>query len=53
MDFTTFFDSLNQVAGAIFSFCSSMFNLYTGQILLSGVIALWLLRKVVRLYRHL
>ena len=32
---------------------TQVFNLYTGTIVLTGVLALWLLRKVVRLFRHL
>ena len=53
MDSTSFFDSLNQLVGTIFDFSTSIFNLYTGNILLAGVLALWLLRKIARLYRHL
>lgn len=32
---------------------TQVFNLYTGTIVLTGILALWLLRKVVRLFRHL
>lgn len=32
---------------------TQVFNLYTSTIVLTGVLALWLLRKVVRLFRHL
>lgn len=53
MDVTSFFDSLNQLVGSIFNFSTSIFNLYTGNILLAGVLALWILRKIARLYRHL
>ena len=32
---------------------TQVFNLYTSTIVLTGVLALWLLRKLVRLFRHL
>lgn len=32
---------------------AQIFNLYTGTIVLGGVLALWLLRKVYKVFRHL
>ncbi len=46
-------DDLSLVADSIFSLLTGIFNLYTGQFLLSGVLALWLVRKVVNLFRHI
>lgn len=44
---------LQAMADAIFTLLTQIFNLFTGQILLVGVLALWLLRKVVKIYRKL
>lgn len=44
---------LSQLADAVFSVCTQIFNLYTGTMLLTGVLALWLVRKVAKLFRHL
>lgn len=41
------------MAETIFNLLSQIFNLYTGSILLMGVLALWLLRKVVKLFNLL
>lgn len=38
---------------SIMNTLTQVFNLYIGTIVLTGVLALWLLRKVVRLFRHL
>ena len=38
---------------AIFNTLTQIFNLYTGCIVLTGVLALWLLRKVANLFRKL
>ena len=38
---------------SIMNTMTQVFNLYTGTIVLTGVLALWLLRKVVRLFRHI
>lgn len=38
---------------AIFNTLTQVFNLYTGSIVLTGVLALWLLRKVSNIFRHL
>lgn len=32
---------------------AQIFNLYTGTIVLGGVLALWILRKVYKVFRHL
>lgn len=37
----------------IMDLSAQVFNLYTGSIVLSGVLALWLLRKVVKIFRNL
>lgn len=44
---------LQAMADSIFVLLTQIFNLFTGQILLVGVLALWLLRKVVKIYRKL
>lgn len=44
---------LSLMADKLFSLLTSIFNLYTGSILLSGVLILWLLRRVVRFFRAL
>lgn len=44
---------LQLMADAIFSILTQIFNLYTGEIVLMGALALWLLRKVVKVYRKL
>ena len=46
-------DSLNQIVGFVFSICSDVFVLYIGGGVLSGVFAIWLLRKVSRLFDYL
>ena len=38
---------------SIMNTMTQVFNLYSSTIVLTGVLALWLLRKVVRLFRHL
>lgn len=37
----------------VFNTLTKIFNLYTGSIVLTGVLALWLLRKVSNIFRHL
>lgn len=44
---------LSLMADSIFQLLTQVFNLYTGTFLLTGVLALWLVRKVVNLFRHL
>lgn len=44
---------LSMMVDTIFQVLTSIFNLYTGTILLSGVLALWLLRKVVSIFNKL
>lgn len=38
---------------SIMNTCTQIFNLYTGSIVLTGVLASWLLRKVYKLYKNL
>ena len=47
------FEDLTLIAGVFFDTMTQIFNLYTGSAILSGVLALWLLRKVVDIYRHI
>ncbi len=47
------FEDLNALADAIFSLLTQIFNLYTSSILLSGVLAFWLFRKAINVFRHL
>lgn len=44
---------LQAMGDAIFVLLTQIFNLYTGQIVLMGALALWLLRKVVKIYHKL
>lgn len=44
---------LSLMVDLIFEFATKIFNLYTGTMLLTGVLALWLLRKVVDVFRNL
>lgn len=44
---------LSLMVDMIFNILTQIFNLYTGTMVLAGVIALWLLRKVVNVFRHL
>lgn len=43
-------DALNQIVGFVMSIFSSVFTLYIGGGILSGFFAIWLLRKVSRLF---
>lgn len=47
------FQDLSLMVDSIFDLLTDIFNLYTGSIVLSGVLALWLLRKVIKVFRHL
>ena len=46
-------DDLTLMVGSIFDLLTCIFNLYTGTMVLTGVLALWLLRKVVKIFRQL
>ena len=46
-------DDLTLMVGSIFDLLTSIFNLDTGTMVLTGVLALWLLRKVVKIFRQL
>lgn len=46
-----FFSSLSLIGDAIFQFLTKIFNLYTGSVVLVGVLGLWVLRKIVRLIK--
>lgn len=46
-------ESLNQIVGFLFKTFDSVICLYLAGGVLSGVFALWLLRKVVRLFDKL
>lgn len=48
-----FFQDMALLANSIFETLTKVFNVYTGCIVLTGVLALWLLRKVVNLFRKL
>ena len=47
------FDDLSLFADAIFQTLTVIFNLYTTVGLFGACLALWLIRKVVNVYRHL
>ncbi len=44
---------LSLMVDAIFNMLTSVFNLYTSTMVLTGVLALWLLRLVVKVFKHL
>ena len=46
-------DDLNVIVGFLFNSLTSVFNLYLAGGVLSGVLAIWLLRKVSRLFDKL
>lgn len=46
-------DSLNQIVGFAFSTFSDVLALYLGGGVLTGVLAIWLLRKVAKLFDKL
>lgn len=46
-------ESLNQIVGFLFHTFDSVIGLYLAGGVLTGVLALWLLRKVVRLFDKL
>lgn len=46
-------DNLNVIVGFLFSVLTSVFNLYLAGGVLTGVLAIWLLRKVSRLFDKL
>lgn len=46
-------DNLNAIVGFLFSAFTSVFNLYLAGGVLTGVLAIWLLRKVSRLFDKL
>lgn len=46
-------DSLNQIVGFAFSTCSDVLALYLGGGVLTGALAIWLLRKVAKLFDKL
>lgn len=46
-------NDLAVMADSVFGVLTQIFNLYTGCIVLTGVLAMWLLRKVVKLFRGL
>lgn len=46
-------DDILLISGTIFNWATQIFNLYTSTFILSAVLALWVLRKVVSLYRKL
>lgn len=41
------------LAGTVFDIMTQVFNLYTSTFVLSGVLALWVLRKVYKIFRNL
>ena len=46
-------DDLNAIVGFVFSSCSQVLSLYLGGGILTGVLVLWLLRKVSTLFDKL
>lgn len=46
-------DDLNLIVGSVFGILTQIFNLYTGSWLLTGVLMLWLFRRIARLFDRL
>lgn len=46
-------EDLLLLVGTIFDIMTDIFNLYTSTFILSGVLGLWLIRKVANVFRHL
>lgn len=46
-------EDLLLLVGSIFDIMTKVFNLYTSTFILSAVLALWVLRKVSKVFRHL
>lgn len=46
-------DDINLVAGSIFGILKQIFALYTADFLLTGIFALWVVRRVARLFDRL
>lgn len=46
-------DNLNAIVGFLFHVLTSVYNLYLAGGVLSGVLAIWLLRRVSRLFDKL
>lgn len=53
MDEILLMDNMNLIAGYLFSWLSKIFTLYTGNLILSAVFCLWILRKVAKLFERL
>lgn len=47
------FADFSLLLSSILDMLTKIFNVYTGCIVLTGVLALWLLRKVAKLFRKL
>lgn len=47
------FSDFSLLLSSILDMLTKIFNVYTGCIVLTGVLALWLLRKVAKLFRKL
>lgn len=47
------FSDLSALASSVFQVLTDIFNLYTGSILLCGVLVLWLLRRIVKFFQYL
>ena len=47
------FDDLTLIVGTCFDLMTQVFTLYTSSQLLSGVLALWLLYKVIKIFRRI
>lgn len=47
------FQDFSLLLSSIFEVLGQIFNVYTGSIVLTGVLALWLLRKIAKLFGKL
>lgn len=46
-------DDMLHLASFLFSVFTSVFNLYTSTFVLSAVLALWIIKKVVKVFRNI
>ena len=48
-----FLSNLSLIGDAIFSLMTSIFSLYTGQVILAAALGLWVLRRIMKIFHLL
>lgn len=46
-------DGMSSIVGFLFDACTAIFNTYTSTKLLASVLALWVVRRVCKVFLHL